>query len=444
MNKYSVSELTKNIKRILEGTFNETISVVGEVSNLSRASSGHIYFSLKESNCQIRAAYFKRYAIGSNVFIPKNGDKVQVVGDISLYEADGSYQLIVKRVFYDSVGDYWQKFEETKKKLESEGLFNENRKRKLPLYPEKIALITSIEGAAIKDFISSKINSKGKFNVEIWNVPVQGVESKDKIITAINKAGSLSDRYDIIVVTRGGGSLEDLSVFNDEMIARAVFNSKVPVVSAIGHERDFTIIDFVADFRAATPTAAAYTLSENYLKLSDRINYLNNKVIEEIIEYIQKLYQKLDYIDAKLIGLSPKNKLNNYKNRLTISSKEIKYLMKNILLKYKDIVNNSEKVIENYNPLLKIKTFNVKIDAYEKSLKNILNYKINTYKNHLNNINDKLKILNPDNILNRGYAQIIKDGKIISSINNVDIKENIEIKMKDGYISSFVTKKTGG
>lgn len=438
MNKYTVSELTKHIKQIIEGNFRETVSVVGEVSNFSRASSGHIYFSLKESNCQIKVAFFKRYNIGSSVFIPKNGDKVQVIGDITLYEVDGSYQLIAKRILYDSVGDYWQKFEETKRKLESEGLFKDEIKKKLPLYPKRIALITSVEGAAIRDFIITKKNSNGIFDVEVWNVPVQGIEAKNKIVSAIINASKFIDRYDIIVVSRGGGSLEDLSVFNEEDIARAVFKSEIPVVSAIGHERDFTIIDFVADYRAATPTAAAFILSENYSKLVGYLEYLNERMIEKTIEYIQKLYQKIDYIEARINTLSPIVKLNHYRDKINILDNELKYAISKIINKNKEIINDYENMVKNYNPAIRINTLKFKNAEYLKTMKSIIFNKIDNYKYRIDSLTEKLTILNPNNILNRGYALVVKNDKIISSINDVNIKENIEIKMKDGYIDSFV------
>lgn len=438
MNKYTVSELTKHIKQIIEGNFRETVSVVGEVSNFSRASSGHIYFSLKESNCQIKVAFFKRYNIGSSVFIPKNGDKVQVIGDITLYEVDGSYQLIAKRILYDSVGDYWQKFEETKRKLESEGLFKDEIKKKLPLYPKRIALITSVEGAAIRDFIITKKNSNGIFDVEVWNVPVQGIEAKNKIVSAIINASKFIDRYDIIVVSRGGGSLEDLSVFNEEDIASAVFKSEIPVVSAIGHERDFTIIDFVADYRAATPTAAAFILSENYSKLVGYLEYLNERMIEKTIEYIQKLYQKIDYIEARINTLSPIVKLNHYRDKINILDNELKYAISKIINKNKEIINDYENMVKNYNPVIRINTLKFKNAEYLKTIKSIIFNKIDNYKYRIDSLTEKLNILNPNNILNRGYALVVKNDKIISSINDVNIKENIEIKMKDGYIDSFV------
>ena len=438
MNKYTVSELTKHIKQIIEGNFRETVSVVGEVSNFSRASSGHIYFSLKESNCQIKVAFFKRYNIGSSVFIPKNGDKVQVIGDITLYEVDGSYQLIAKRILYDSVGDYWQKFEETKRKLESEGLFKDEIKKKLPLYPKRIALITSVEGAAIRDFIITKKNSNGIFDVEVWNVPVQGIEAKNKIVSAIINASKFIDRYDVVVVSRGGGSLEDLSVFNEEDIARAVFKSEIPVVSAIGHERDFTIIDFVADYRAATPTAAAFILSENYSKLVGYLEYLNERMIEKTIEYIQKLYQKIDYIEARINTLSPIVKLNHYRDKINILDNELKYAISKIINKNKEIINDCENMVKNYNPVIRINTLKFKNAEYLKTMKSIIFNKIDNYKYRIDSLTEKLTILNPNNILNRGYALVVKNDKIISSINDVNIKENIEIKMKDGYIDSFV------
>ena len=440
MEKYTVTEFTKRIKEILKGTFPNIISVTGEVSNLSKASSGHIYFILKDSGAQLRTAYFKWY-MATDSFIPKNGDKVQVMGEVSLYEADGSYQLIVKKIIHDSVGEFWQKYEETKRRLEQEGFFDLNRKKHIPGYPSKVAVVTSTHGAAIKDFIVTSHKHKAKYDVEIWGVPVQGAEAAVKIIDAIKKAGSLTDRYDVLIVMRGGGSLEDLAVFNDEGVARAVAGAKVPTVSAIGHERDITIIDHVADYRAATPTAAAAKLSEGYLMAGGRLLYLIERVEENMRNYIQNLYQRLDYIQIRVEKSSPYFVLKGYESRLSSIKKDLKFLITEKLTHLKNLLYSAERVLDSSNPLKTLDLMKTKLDSFDKILKSSALSAINLNKIKRDALEEKLKVLNPDNVLNRGYALVSKNNKIITSITDVDMKENIEIKLKDGYINSFVISK---
>ena len=443
MKSYTVSELTDDIKKIIEGNFSGAVSVTGEVANFFRASSGHIYFALKDERAQLKAAYFKGYAMNA-AFIPKNGDKVQVIGDITVYEGDGSYQIVVKRIDYDSVGDFWRKYEETKRRLEAEGLFNESRKRPLPEYINKVAVITSLQGAAIKDFTVTLKNFNAMFDVEIWGVPVQGVDAAPKIVEAIKKAGNLTEKYDVLVVMRGGGSLEDLSVFNDEKIARAVAASKVPTISAIGHERDITIIDHVADYRCATPTAAGATLSSIYLRLQEKLDLFYDKIIEKAEKVIQVNNQKLDYLQLRINSVSPFSKIKNYADKISACEKDLRINIVEKFSELKDRVAFSEKKLELSNPLQTINIFKTKIEGYENSLKRTAIACVNFNKMNIATLADKLKILDPSNVLNRGYALVIKNDKIITSIDDIQLKENIEIKLKDGYINSFVIGKKQG
>ena len=525
MEEYTVSEFNRKVKDIITAVFPQTIVIIGEVTGFMRASSGHIYFSIKDSKSQVRAVFFKNYANASK-FLPKQGDKVRAIGDISLYEPDGSYQIIVKKIEYDSEGVLWKQFEELKRKLETEGLFDESSKKEIPKYPSKIAVITSETGAVIRDFLVTAKKEKGLFNIELWSVSVQG-NAAGQIAAAINNVSKYKDRYDVIVVMRGGGSLEDLFIFNDEIIARAVYNSPIPVISAIGHERDFTIIDFVADYRAATPTAAAVYLSSHYKSASAELENKSKSLKDIMKKYIQYNYQKLDFLGLKIDKYSPKMVLLSYNNKINQYDKSISLSVKNILSKTFYKIDKYEKLIYTYNPKHQLASFNMRIDNSLKNLEININNKFNTHrssidvyindtksyvKNRINyfngrlaelskavestylkkdidnlkykesqyskqlvsiiskkyqmlldNINmleqkikkicidiifeksiylthmtDKLNLLNPDNVLERGYALVSINGNFVSSIEDVDVKENIEIKLKDGYIDSSV------
>ncbi len=441
MKNYTVSELTKSVKSILEGSFPDTVAVTGEVSNFSRASSGHMYFVLKDGGAQLRAAFFRRYAAGAGAFIPKNGDKVQAVGDITVYEADGSYQLLVKRVFYDSAGDFWRRFEETKRRLEAEGLFDSSRKRPLPAYPVRVAVVTSLSGAAVKDFIVTADRAGAKFAIEVWGVPVQGAEAAAKIAEAVNAAGSLTGRYDALVIMRGGGSLEDLAVFNDETVVRAAAGSKVPTVSAVGHERDVTVVDFAADCRSATPTAAAVLLSEGYSKALELAASLNERLVEGTVEKVQKLYQRLDYAELRLSGSSPAALMKSYGNRLDMAEKSLKFSAAERLSALKSRLQRLRIYLEGKSPASIMAAAAARLDGLERSLKNMVLSETASCKRRLETLEEKMRILNPDNVLGRGYALVMKNGGVITSAGQIGLKEDIEIKMKDGYIHSFVVGK---
>ncbi|PLX66362.1 MAG: exodeoxyribonuclease VII large subunit [Denitrovibrio sp.] len=214
MKKYTVTEITRAVKGLIENTFADNVGVKGEISSFSRSPAGHLYFVLKDERSQIKCVMFRGMADKNSGYDPKNGDSVEAVGEMTVYDAGGNYQLLVKKLDYDSVGLFWQLFEEVKKKLEAEGLFDETIKKPVPYLPKRVAVITSPTGADIKDFLITMKNNGAVFEVDIWSVPVQGKDAVVPIVQAIAKAGSMTERYDALVLMRGGGSLEDLAVFN--------------------------------------------------------------------------------------------------------------------------------------------------------------------------------------------------------------------------------------
>lgn len=438
MNVYTVSEFTKRVTEVLGGAFPETVTVTGEVSNLSRPSSGHIYFTLKDTASQLKAAFFKRYAVGAGVFIPKNGDKVKVVGDITVYGADGSYQILVKRVFYDSEGDFWKKFEETKRKLEAEGLLNDQNKRPITEYPKRVALITSVSGAAIKDFIVTTQSEGGMFRIDVWGVPVQGAEAASKIAMAVKKAGDMVGFYDAVVIMRGGGSLDDLSVFNDETVARGIALSKVPTISAVGHERDVSIADFAADKRVATPTAAAVFLSSAYKRANGELRKLEEELLKTVITKIDNMHRKLDLIELKIKNASPANIIAGFRNRIEMAERSLMYHTKNRAADVRAFLNRAFSVISANDPKIKIPALTYRIDGLHEKIFKFVSMKIQKYSARLNSCNSSLNALNPENVLDRGYALVFKNGLAVTGVKALGAKDFIEIKLKDGYVNSFV------
>ena len=285
INVVSVTELTRRIKKMLDSDpLLKGVLVKGEVSNFKRHSSGHLYFTLKDESSAIRCVMFRSSA-QSLVFQPENGMAVIAAGYVSIYERDGQYQLYAESLQPEGIGSYHLAFEQLKKKLEAEGLFDPGRKRRLPLLPRRIGIITSARGAAIRDIISISKRRFPGVSLVIGDVPVQGDEAASRMVTALKLMNGV-DGVDVIIVGRGGGSVEELWAFNDEGLARAIASSRIPVVSAVGHETDFTIADFVADLRAPTPSAAAELavpdVSELNARISDRLTAMTRVVRRRI------------------------------------------------------------------------------------------------------------------------------------------------------------------
>lgn len=290
-----VSELTKDIKLILENTFG-LVWVEGEISNLRKPSSGHIYFTLKDESSQIRCVLFKQHSLGIK-FQLKDGLKVVVFAKLSVYERDGSYQLYINLVEPKGKGSLQLAFEQLKERLSKEGLFDPEHKKPLPFLPKTIGIITSPTGAVIRDMIHVLEKRFENFVAIIYPVKVQGKGSKEEIVEAIEYFDSKKN-VDVIVLTRGGGSIEDLWVFNEEVVARAIYKSQIPIVSAVGHETDFTIADFVSDVRASTPSRAAELIipqkRDLYQKIWDYIKALNRNLRDFIPQHQQRLDDLID------------------------------------------------------------------------------------------------------------------------------------------------------
>lgn len=439
MKQYTVTEITKAIKQLLESQFGGLVSVTGEVSSLSRSPAGHYYFVLKDPKAQIKVVYFKGYAGAPGAFVPKNGDSVQVAGELSVYEQDGSYQLVAKRVMYDSVGLFWQKFEESRRKLEAEGLFDADRKRELPRYPARIALLTSPEGAALKDFVVTARKGGGRFLVDLWPVPVQGMDAVPKLVQALSCAGSMTDRYDVLVLMRGGGSLEDLAVFNDEAVARALHGCEVPTISAIGHERDVSICDFVADVREATPTAAATRLSAPFQESIAKLSTLTHRMASLMERRLARQMQRLDSVTYRMLASSPSARIKDSRQKIAGMQDRIASRIQNAIQKQENRLMRAEQSIVSYPFAVMIGRQGDKIASAEMRMRSALDRTLRDTESKYTLLIEKLNTLSPFDVLRRGYAIITKEGKPVSSVRDVHVEEELAIRFKDGYASSFVT-----
>ena len=431
----SVGELNRSAKYLLEKNFNN-VSVIGEISNLSRPSSGHIYFTLKDEDGAIRCAMFKNRNINLN-FRPQDGDQCLLKGQVSIYAARGDYQLIVNNIQPAGSGNLMQKFEDLKKKLEAEGLFDPKNKLQVPASPKHICVVTSASTAAFQDIISTIRRRAPSSQVSISETSVQGDNAHISIINALNRIMKFNEsnknKIDVVVLTRGGGSIEDLWCFNNEELAREIHAFPIPTISGVGHEIDFTICDFVSDLRVPTPTASAEVVTEFNFNLVDRLNDLKIDIHKAVLNFTENLNQKLQLLKSKL--KSPKASLREKTQKLDNIEILFQKYQQMILSNKKSIINDLNSELNLKNPITKLNNITSKVDALSEKLNYILHQKLDNKRNNLDKLKKSINILNPLSILDRGYSIILnKKGSAIKSSNDVSKGENLKARLSKGTI----------
>ena len=439
----SVGELNKSAKYLLENNF-QNISVIGEISNLARPSSGHIYFTLKDEDGAIRCAMFKNQNLKLN-FSPDNGDKCVLKGQVSLYAPRGDYQLIVKSIKPAGEGNLMQQFEALKKKLDSEGLFNRDKKVDIPESPKHIGIITSLSTAAFQDIISTVNRRAPSTKILVSEATVQGDNAHVSILKAMeriidfNKKNE-SNPVDLVVFARGGGSIEDLWCFNNEELAREIFNFPIPTISGVGHEIDFTICDFVSDIRVPTPTAAAELITEFNFQLQDRFSEIELNLERNILQKIENLKLHIDNKKAKL--KNPLTKLREISQSIDNVDLRLHQNQKLIIANYKNAINLLSKGINSFSPEKKLIDLNKQVVMFNDVLKKIISTKFKLFNNQLIELNKNLDILNPLSILDRGYAIVTNDsGKAIKSSKEVSRGELLKATLSKGTLEVDVKNK---
>ena len=416
-NIYTPSELNHEARLHLEAGFGR-IWIEGEISNLSKPSSGHIYFSLKDEKAQISCAMFRSNSYGLG-FSPENGMLVRARGRVSLYEARGNYQLIADAMQRSGEGLLRAKFELLKNNLASEGLFNEEHKQSLPAYPLHIAVITSPSGAALRDILNVLQRRWPLAAVRVYGVPVQGNEAAPAIVKAL-EAANQHQWADIIITGRGGGSLEDLWAFNEEIVARAVFASGIPVVSAVGHEIDFSISDFVADMRAPTPSAAAELISPDQRELKQNLVAYSRHLQQRCMYQLQKLSQQLDHLAHRLRQQHPGQRLLQHRTMLQQARQRLH-------LAGKHIVPERRRSLEDLSAH-RLLPAGARIVPERRRL--------------LQELARTLNALSPLPTIARGYAIVTEaeSGAVISSVKNTEAGQSLITQLIDGQILSTVDK----
>ena len=432
----SVGELNKSAKYLLENNFSN-VSVVGEISNLAKPSSGHMYFTLKDADGAIRCAMFKNQNIKLN-FSPEDGDQCVLKGQVSIYAPRGDYQLIVKTIEPAGAGNLMQKFEVLKNKLEQEGLFNLDNKKKIPSSPKHIGIITSSTTAAFQDIISTVNRRAPNSQISLSEATVQGDEAHISIINALNRIirfnrENSENEIDVVILSRGGGSIEDLWCFNNEELAREIFSFPIPTISGVGHEIDFTICDFVSDMRVPTPTASAELVTEFNFKLKDEILKYKEELKKNIHNYLESLNQLINLNKSKL--KDPLTMLREKSQHLDNLDLRIRQQKKLLISNNKNKLERLSDNLNNNNPISKLDFMNDKVNSLFDSLNREINQKIQFNNSLLAKLYKNIEILNPLSILDRGYAIVMnKKGEAIKSTKKVAKGEKLKARLSDGLM----------
>jgi exodeoxyribonuclease VII large subunit len=392
INPISVTELNRYVKeKVAEDEYLNNVYVKGEISNFKHHYSGHMYFTLKDENSLIKCVMFKTATATLN-FVPKDGANVLVLGTVSVFERDGIYQIYVKAMKEDGIGDLYEKYEKLKAKLAEEGLFDEDHKKKIPFMPETIGVLTSNTGAVIRDIINVSTRRNPNVHIRLLPVPVQGEGASKQIARAIEIMNE-KKLCDVLIIGRGGGSLEDLWPFNEEVVARAIYNSEIPIISAVGHETDFTISDFVADLRAPTPSAAAELAVCNIEDLQDRISILKKRL---------------------RMALSKKNQIMRLRFEKCMNSRVFK---------------TPQTIVEDRYLL---------VDQNIKRMETSIERKIKDCKLYAMQWITKLDTLSPLKTLTRGYCLVEKDGVPITKAKELKKDMQIDLRFQDGNKKAII------
>ena len=431
---FTVSQITRDIKLLLEEGFAE-VWVEGEISNFKQAASGHIYFSLKDAAAQLTCAFFR----GANQrlkFSLADGQQVLCCGRISVYEGRGQYQLYVERVEPKGLGALQLAFEQLKERLQQEGLFDAARKRPLPLYPERIGIVTSPTGAVVHDIIR---NLDGQFPTVILNpAKVQGEGAAQEIARAIAEFNTL-DAVDVLIVGRGGGSLEDLWAFNEEIVARAIFTSRIPVISAVGHEPDVTIADFVADYRAATPTAAARELVQRKLALRQQVIDALGALADGTEAIIDERRVRLDELSMRLEARHPRVLVREQQAHLDDLAGRLHRGVRYRSERTAERIRQLRRALEVSRPQAVLERLGQRLTVGSQRLSTAMRHRLTVIDGAFRRQAAELEALSPLRILGRGYsASFAEDGQLITRAEQVQVGERIRTRVARGSLTSRV------
>lgn len=429
---YTVSELSHALRNTLEAGF-RSIRVEGELSDVKTSAAGHCYLSLKEANYLIRCAWFRNRR-GAYSIHPEEGMQVMVEGQISLYQPRGDLQLIIHDMQVSGEGALRLAFEKLKRKLGAEGLFDPDRKQPIPEIPQSIGLITSPTGAVLHDMMVTVKKRFPALRVILYPVAVQGERAPGEIVHMLQTADRRSE-VDVIVVARGGGSAEDLQAFNSEQVARAIYDCSIPVISAVGHQVDVSITDFVADYSAPTPTGAAEQLTVSGSRLREKTRTLPIRLSDLARRYLQQKQQALDYHTARLVR--PDQRLKLWQQHHRHLTQQLIATMQGKIGLHRSQLNHSAQPLRIHSPMFKVELLRQKTGYFQSKLQQAILGNLAEAAGKVELLRGSIKILGPDTTLDRGYAIVFnRQGKVVTSPANIKTGEELELKVAKGQIQA--------
>ena len=434
---FTVSELNSEVKWLLDTQFG-SVWVEGELSNSMKARTGHMYFSLKDARSQLRCAMFRNDNRRLD-FAPADGQKVLCRGRLGIYEARGDYQMVVDRMIETGAGALQQKFEQNKKRLHAEGLFDEKYKKIIPAFPRSIGLITSPTGAAVQDALNVLKRRFPSAQVVVYPATVQGKTAAPSIVRMIELANHRAE-CDVLLLIRGGGSLEDLWAFNEEIVARAIFASALPLISGVGHEIDYTISDLVADIRAPTPSAAAELCSPDQTESQQHVAALQQRLHRNLFQNVREQHARLQHFRTRLANHHPRNRLRQRSQRCDELELRLLRQMQSKLLQSKSAHRQMHKRLENLTPQHQLLRRRVNLQRLQNRLVSSVNARLSNVTLTLSGSRRALQAISPLNTLGRGYAIVrTGTGAVVADSSQLSAGDAINVKVAIGEIEATVT-----
>ncbi|ENF6383493.1 exodeoxyribonuclease VII large subunit [Listeria monocytogenes] len=436
----TVVAITKYIEKKFEvDPYMKQVFVRGEISNLKQPASGHLYFTVKDEFAMLRSVMFHK-AVQKIGFVPEDGMNVLVTGRIGVFTKAGRYQFYAEHMEPDGVGALYIQLEQLKAQLEKEGLFAETHKKVLPSFPSKVAVVTSKTGAAVRDILTTIHRRMPSVEVIVYPTIVQGEKAAQKIVENIGKINQRND-IDVMIIGRGGGSLEELWAFNEEPVVRAVYDSDVPVISAVGHETDFALSDFSADVRAATPTAAAELAVPDYRDLEERLAERKYRLLAVTRQALERKERSLEQLKQHLILNGPKHQLEQQMERTDYFSERLNNAFSKQIFVKQTAFDRLNDRLHYYHPNKEIELqkeqMTLHLQALDKAMKQLLKDKQQSFFRQV----DALEHLSPLSLLKRGFGVTYKENTLVKSVQELEVGDNIQVKMQGGHIDALITAK---
>lgn len=443
-NIYSVKQINRYMKMKLESDdVLKHVWVRGEISNFKHHSSGHMYFTLKDPDSRLKCVMFAS-ANQRLSFMPREGTRVLACGSVSVYERDGQYQFYVNEMQPDGIGNLYLAFEQLKQKLSAEGLFAEARKRPIPKYPKAIGVITSPTGAAVRDIITTLQRRSPGTPILLYPASVQGVHAAPSIVKGIETMNRLAE-VDVLIVGRGGGSLEELWAFNEEAVARAIHASRIPVISAVGHETDYTIADFVADLRAATPTAAAELSVPHHLELKQQIAYYNQRLYRGLRTLMERKRESLQRLRRSPYFVHPRKYMLESAERLDRLQTQLQHSLSSNIGKIRERKLQLERQLHLHNPKEKAVYARKDLEHKTRQLVSVMQGRNKLAHQQLAALIRQLDALSPLKVMERGYSVVYNEQQtaVLKSIQDVQLGDIVKVRLKDGRLDCQVWAMKG-